>query len=280
MSDAELTLRPMVADEVAPAVAIIDAIDEDDAQSAEHSYREMGLDNQFVLAAGDDVIGVTGFRPAKGSDHTCWVSWTYVHPDHQGKGYGGEMLELLLDHLRKIETRKVYVSISDYVDEDDGAIYAVARKLYKNAGFIEELVHPDYYAVGESEIICGLRLVDASFQPEITADPSNVFFNGLLEIDETEGAYVINWEVKKRGLLGGSKQFTKEDLEIGIEQAREWQARNIFISFPSNLPSVTQPLIDAGFFEEGRLDDYYEDGIDEVHFRYNLSANNLLLRRE
>ena len=279
MSDAEFTLRPMTTDDVTAAVAIIEAVDEDDAQSAEHSYQELGLDYQFVLAS-DEVIGVTGFRLSAGSDHTCWVSWTYVHPDHQGQGYGGEMLQLLLEHLRKIETRKVYVSVSDYVDEEDGPIYAAALQLYKNAGFVEELVHPDYYAVGESEIVCGLRLNDASFEPQVSPDTSNVFFNGLLGIEETDGAYVINWEVKKRGLFGGSKQFTKEDLEIGINQAREWQARSIFISFPSNLPSVIPPLSEAGFIEEGRLTDYYEDGIDEVHFRYNLSTDNLLLRNE
>jgi len=270
----------MVPDDIAPAIAIIESIDEDDAQNAEHSYQELGLNNQFVLSLDHEVLGVTGFRSAKGSDRTCWVSWTYVHTDHQGKGYGSEMLALLLDHLRELETRKVYVSVSDYVDEEDGAIYAAALQMYNNTGFVEELVHPDYYSVGESEMIYGLRLADAPFRPEVAADRSDVYFNGLLEIEETDGAYVINWEVKKRGLFGGSKQFTKEDLEIGIKQAEEWQARCIFISFPSNMASVLQPLGDVGFFEEGRLNDYYEDGVDEVHFRYNLSTNNLLLRSE
>jgi hypothetical protein len=36
------------------------------------------------------------------------------------------------------------------------------------------------------------------------------------------------------------------------------------------MPNVLPPLEAAGFFEEGRLKDYYEDGLDEVHFRFNL----------
>ena len=59
MSDHELTLRPMLPGEVDSAVEIINAIDEDDAENAEHSYRELGIDNQFVLASGEKVIGVT-----------------------------------------------------------------------------------------------------------------------------------------------------------------------------------------------------------------------------
>jgi hypothetical protein len=173
--------------------------------------------------------------------------------------------------MRAGEVRKVFVSTSDYEDPDDGPIYAAAHRMYEAAGFTRELAHPDYYEPGETQIIYGLPLRDITTDRHIAPDNSAVFFNGLNEIAETEGIYVINWEVAKKRLLGPKpQQFTQQDLEIGIERAREWSARSLFISFPSNMPSVSAPLEAAGFFEEGRLTDYYEDGLDEVHFRFNL----------
>jgi len=152
--------------------------------------------------------------------------------------------------------RKTFVSTSDYVDEQDGAIYAAAQKMYETAGFVREVEHPNYYAVGENQIIYGLALQALQTGRQVADDPTYVFFNGLNEIEETDGVYVINWEVKRKRLLGRAEQFTADDLAIGIEQAEKWHARSLFISFPSNMISVLQPLETAGFFEEGRLKDY------------------------
>jgi hypothetical protein len=200
------------------------------------------------------------------------LSWTYLDPAEKGQGLGQKMLQDMVDKMRAGDIRKVFVSTSDYEDPEEGPLYAAAHRMYEAAGFRPELTHPDYYEPGEAQIIYGLPLADIPSERQIAPDDSAAFFNGLNEIPETEGIYVINWEVAKKRLLSRQKpqQFTQQDLEIGIERAREWSARSIFIAFPSNMPNVLPPLEAAGFFEEGRLKDYYEDGLDEVHFRFNL----------
>ncbi len=265
-------LRAMEAEDVPSVLDIIAAHDEDDAEEAAQSYERLGLDDQYVLIRDDDVVGVTGLRHAKGAIGAAWLSWTYVKPAERRKGHGRFMLERLFEHMRGRWVRKVFVSTSDYIDEQGRSIYAPATHLYEAAGFRLELTHPDYYAPGESHLVYGLALQDIDATRAIKEDETAVYFNGLNEIPETEGAYAINWIVRPAKLFGLIKprQFTAEDIEIGLAQAREWQGRSVFIAFPSNMPAVVAPLTQAGFVEAGRLRDYYEDGLDEIHFRFNL----------
>jgi ribosomal protein S18 acetylase RimI-like enzyme len=265
-------LRLMEPEDIDAVIAIIEANDEDDAEEAAHSYQNLGLENQFVLTRSDHIVGVTGCRFVESAHQTCWLSWTYLDPAEKGQGLGQKMLQDMIERMRAGNVRKVFVSTSDYEDPGQGPIYAAAHRMYEAAGFRRELTHPDYYEPDEAQIVYGLALGEIQTDRQIAPDDSAVFFNGLNEIPETEGIYVINWEVAKKRLLSRHKpeQFTKQDLEIGIERAREWSARSIFIAFPSNMPGVLAPLEAAGFFEEGRLTNYYEDGLDEVHFRFNL----------
>lgn len=75
--------------DVDAALALIHEVDEDDGEEAAESYADLGLENQFVLTQGNTVIGVTGCRSAKGAHQTYWISWTYIHLDQQGQGFGG-----------------------------------------------------------------------------------------------------------------------------------------------------------------------------------------------
>ncbi len=269
-TDTQAELRPMLEADLPHVLAIINEHDEDDADEAEGSYAEQGLDNQFVLVRDEAILGVSGFRYATGTIGTAWLSWTYLRKDAQQQGLGTWMLNAMLQRMREENYRKIFVSTSDYVDPEEGPIYAAANQLYQNVGFRQEVVHPDYFDVGESQIVYGMTLLSNTSIIPAAADNSSLMFNGLFEIPETDDAYVINWGVQQKKLFGRNQQFTTQDLEVGLETAREWKARAVFISFPSNMPSVLPPLQAAGFVEEGRLKDYYEDGIDEVRFRFNL----------
>lgn len=271
MTHDTLSLRPMTAEDLARVLAIITEHDEDDGAAAEASYAEAGFDRQFVLVnEHDEVLGVTGYRPAQGTDATAWLSWTYVDEAARGRGAGKEMLTRLFEVLREAGIRKVFTSTSDYVDEEDGDIYAAARRMYEDLGFREELRHADYYEPGETQLIYGLRLNGERADVQIAEDDTCVFFNRLHEIAEADDIYAIGWQVVKPRLFQRPNQFTPQDLAPGIEQARNWEARALFISFPSNMVSVQEPLQAAGFIEAGRLSDFYEDGLDEIHFRLNL----------
>ena len=259
-------LEEMQSDDIDEVLAVIESQDEDDAEEAESGYREMGgcLD-QFIHRHNGKLIGVTGFSTPPGCDNTHWLSWTYVHDDYANQGHGRKMLTELINHLKDKDGRILFVKVSDYIDEEDGAIYAAALHLYQSLGFNIEITHPDFYDEGESQIILGLRLSEtpAMVTDEfIEAQNVPVQFNAVFEIAETDDAYTFGWHDE------GDALFTQEDVKIGIETAKEKEARIIFLSFPSNYVGVKETLFSAGFKESGILHNYYEDGIHDAHFTY------------
>jgi ribosomal protein S18 acetylase RimI-like enzyme len=144
---------------------------------------------------------------------------------------------------------------------------------YQALGFEEELVGKEFYDKGENQHILGLRLKERpeDAPDEITAEKPTIRFNGLFEIAETDGAYTFNWDVAKSSLLG-RRSFSSEDLDIGLQAVKEQGGRKVFLTFPANLPLIHKPLQQAGFKYVGRLADYYEDGLDELHFAHELDG--------
>jgi ribosomal protein S18 acetylase RimI-like enzyme len=258
------TLREMQSEDIDAVLAVIDSQDEDDAEEAESGYREMGgVLDQYVLEKDGKVIGVTGFSMPQGCDDTYWLSWTYVHDDHANQGHGRKMLIELIDLIKQKGGRKLFVKVSDYVDEEDGAIYAAALHLYQSLGFKIEITHKDYYDEGEAQIILGLRLKDKTnvLAPE---EDCPVTFNSVFEIADTDDAYTFGWHDE------GESVFTEDDVKIGIDQVRKDEGRAIFLSFPSTFTGIKETLLSAGFSNSGILDDYYEDGVHEQHFAYHI----------
>ncbi|MCP4697114.1 MAG: GNAT family N-acetyltransferase [Gammaproteobacteria bacterium] len=263
-------LRPMQTADIDAVLDIIADHDEDDGEAAAYTYRKQGVENHAVLAYEGRAAGGTGFRYVEAADNTYWLSWTYLARKYRGQGLGRYMVEALLDSLRKQNARKIFVSTSDYEDPQEGKIYEAAAGLYQALGFKLEAKHLDYYEPGEAQLIYGLPLRPINSDKTIADDDTAVYFNGLHEIEETDDVYVINWEAARKKWFSKPKQFTSQDLDTGIERAKKWHARSVFISFPSNMPGVLPPLRDSGFKEEGKLSDYYEDGLHELRFRYIL----------
>ena len=260
-------LEVMIEKDIDDVLSVIDSQDEDDAEEAEEGYREMGgcLD-QFVLRHNGKIIGVTGYATPPGCDHTHWLSWTYVHDDYTNQGHGRKMLTELIGHLKAQDARMLFVKVSDYVDDEDGAIYAAALHLYQSLGFKIELTHQDYYDEGESQIILGLRLSDTPSmitQEFIEKEQVPIQFNSVFEIAETDDAYTFGWHDE------GEQLFSQEDVKIGIDNVKQKEGRAIFLSFPSNYHGVADTLYSVGFKNSGTLYDYYEDGIHDQHFTYN-----------
>jgi ribosomal protein S18 acetylase RimI-like enzyme len=271
-------LRPMNMSDLVKVVKIIHAHDEDDGEAAEKDYLDNGVENQFVLEQSGKVIGVTGYREVSGTDQTAWLTWTYLDQACHGKGYGKAMISDLLDKLRSLNARKIFTKVSDYEDPDDGKIYERALKTYQSLGFQEEVISYDFYDEEENQVILGLHLrqEDSSFSEEeikIAEEKPIIRFDGLYEIAETDGAYAFSWVVKDTKKLFGKRNFTEEDLRIGLESVKNNGGRKTFLTFPSNLPLIHKPLQAAGFKYVGRLDNYYEQGVHEFHFTHDL--NNL-----
>jgi ribosomal protein S18 acetylase RimI-like enzyme len=221
----------------------------------------------------DKIIGVTGYRAIVATDASYWLNWTYLEPDFQGKGFGKKMVLELLDKLRALDARKIFVKVSDYNDPEDGKIYENAMKLYKSIGFEEEIVNKGFYDEDENQHILGLYLQEQSEseeEVEVAEEKPDIQFTGLYEISETDGAYSFSWTVEKSKKLFGKRNFSTQDLIIGLESVKNQGGRKIFLTFPSNLPLIHKPLQDSGFTYVGRLADYYETGIHEYHFDHDL----------
>lgn len=254
--------RPMKKEDISDVLEIIYDHDEDDGEWAEKTFSGSGVENHYVVTFEGKVAGSTGISYAEGTDGTYWLSWTYIDSDHQSQKIGTIMLLRLFDILKKQKARKVFVSLSDYVDPEDGPIYKKAIKLYKAAGFKEEIVHRDYYEPGEAEMIYGCTLAQP-LPGRNEDDDRGIVLGELFEVDETEDVYAIDWE------FHDGSCFTDSDLSSRCEKAKNAGARSVFISFPSNLTSVIEPLKAAGFSPCGMLEDFYKDGLHEFQFRYN-----------
>jgi len=269
-------LRAMCLGDLSKVLKIIRAHDEDDAEAAESDYQVEGFENQFVLEVDDKVIGVTGYREVAATDSTCWLSWTYLDESFRGQGLGKGMVKDLLDKLHSKNCRKLFVKVSDYEDPEDGKIYQAAYKMYESLGFKEEVVSLDFYDEGENQHILGLSLSDffnyeTEEEVEIIDEKPVIRFDGLHEIAETEGAYTFTWIVKESKKLFGKRNFSVLDLKIGLEAVKDNGGRKIFLTFPSNLPLIHDPLQKAGFKYVGCLADYYEQGVHEFHFTHDLT---------
>ena len=259
-------LEEMQERDIDEVVAVIDSHDEDDAEEAEEGFRSIGgCMDMYVLRHEGKIIGVTGFSTPPGCDNTHWLSWTYIHDDYTNQGFGTKILKEIITHLKEQQGRMLFIKVSDYVDDEDGAIYAAALHVYQSLGFKIELTHPDYYDKGESQICLSLRLSETPAMIadiDIPAENVPVEFNAVFEIDETDDAYSFGWSDE------GEQLFTKEDVILGLENVREEKGRAVFLSFPSNYNGIKEPLLAAGFKESGKLHDYYEDGIHDQHYSY------------
>lgn len=259
-------LREMQPEDIRPVFEVIESQDEDDAEEALETYQQVGgiLDN-FVMEQNQQIIGVTGYATPPGCDDTYWLNWTYVHADYANQGNGRIMLTELIQHLKDKNGRMLFVKVSDYEDDEVGALYAAALHLYKSLGFKEHIVHADYYDEGESQTILGLRLNSSSnTSSEVETEECPIAFNALFEIAETDGAYSFGWHEE------GENMFTQKDVTVGIQQARKDEARAIFLSFPHHYSKVRETLLASGFTHSGTLPDYFADGLHEEHYTYIL----------
>jgi len=262
--DGNLELRPMVVRDIPVAISIIREYDDDDANEAQETYGN-SISDQFCLCENGSAIGVVGAKPIPGTDGSFGLSWTYLHPQHRRTGKGTRMLTWMIEIMKERDGRKAFVHASDYMDPQLGDVYRDARESYQQVGFAQEVRQADYYAPGESMLIYGLRLCEKELV-QVVHNMQDVKLTDLDEIPETDGAYWLAWELVSQG------QGTKpQDFQKVIDQVRSWDGRVIFMAFPSDVTNAPPLLTAARFKTAGKLIDYYEDGIDEVHYRLEMS---------
>ncbi len=253
----------MIDEDIEPALDIIMNFDEDDHECAQGVFRNPGDSSLFTLATENKVIGVTGFIPADGTNNSYWLEWTYLAEEFRKQGLGRKMLEELFAILHEKECRKLFVSVSDYQDPEDGPIYEDALHLYKTMGFVEEQVLENFYEPGESRQTLSYSFKTTNPFGIVDEDNRPIDLNGISEINETDDIYVVDWD------FSAGRRSAGKELEELIAEAKSLEARSLFITFPSNVPNTGDALEALGFTVCDRLSDYFAEAIHEYHYRYN-----------
>jgi hypothetical protein len=261
--DQSLELRPMQVRDIPLALSIIREYDDEDADEAAESYGN-GIEDQYCLCENGHVIGVIGAKPIDGTDGSFGLSWTYLSLLHRRTGKAVRMLQWMIEIMQERDGRKVFVHATDSRDPQTSEKVREMRDAFQQVGFVEEVRQPDYYAPGESLIVYGLRLC-AKEPVNVVLNLDDIKLTDVDEIPETNDAYWLAWELVPQG------QGTKpQDFQRVYEQVRSWGGRTIYMAFPSDVANASSLLTAARFRTSGKLIDYYEDGIDEVHYRFDL----------
>ena len=169
----------------------------------------------------------------------------------------------MINVFSSIETRKVFVNVSHNDTDLDSGLYGQAPKAYGTVGFAEECTHDEYYARGGSLLVMGLRLEDFDAEP-LDDDLRGAQVTDADEIVETDDSYFIEWAYRD-----GSGSDVRE-VDRLLSKIRRWGGRVAFAGVPANATGVIDVFLTSGFKEDGRLLDFYEDGVDEIRLRFNL----------
>lgn len=124
---------------------------------------ELTAEYRAYFALADDhnqVIGYAGlFAPGAEGD----VQTIAVHPNHQGEGYGRQLLNALIDEARLRGVKELFLEVR--------ADNEIAQHLYASLGFEGIGERPNYYQPGNvSAVVMRLRLAaatDAKSVPEV-----------------------------------------------------------------------------------------------------------------
>ena len=260
-------LRPFKVTDMMQVLDIIEQHDEDDAEEAYQNFQE-SHEGMFVLSKGGKIIGVTGADADDHVDGICWLSWTYVHEDYQGQGFGRMMFDQLRGMLEDGGVRRLFISTSDYM-EDGVDLYAKAKAFYQAMGAQLELKINDYHDKGETRFIYGLDVPVLDFEgtpPEAASSDDNagrIYFTGMDPLPESKGGFGLNWVEDVEGEAGDEK-VPLETLKTAAAQ----QGARFLVAAPPSVfeASVEQNLKENGFQKVGKLKDYYEKSIDQVYW--------------
>lgn len=100
-------------------------------------YLKNEIEHYFVLQVEDSIVACGGYNQGPNT-YEKRISWDLVHPDHQGKGYGGELLKFRIQHiLADGTTKKITVRTSQMV-----------YRFYEKHHFLLQEVVRDYWADG------------------------------------------------------------------------------------------------------------------------------------
>ncbi len=263
-----IIIRPMTEADIEPAIAVIEAHDEDDAEDAAEAFA-VSLENHVVAVRNAQVVGVAGVVFDAEAQTTCWLSRTYVSDGFRRQGIGRALLANVFDALRNDGIHKVFVATGDYV-EDGADIYAPAKAFYTAMGGLLEQKVDNYYGPGEATYTYGIDLDDTAAAAADAPPAGYLTFNALAPIDDVADGAALAWAEFTPDTAGEDPAKQLADL---IGQAKSTAARFVIAAFPSDLRAGAEHgLAAAGFQPAGELRHYYRPGLHQLHWILRLDG--------
>lgn len=255
-----LTIRPMSEMDLSTAMSIVATVEPEDLDAAGPAIRE-AIDDSLVLESDEGVIGFGGWSPDEETDRTGWLGWTLIRPDVASAAAWDELLEAIIELAREAEVRKLFAMESVSPPVRGAAAHAAFMDALARKGFAEEDRQVDFYARGLDAVFLGCRLEPPGpDHPEAAeVDESAIRITGAEESEESDGTYVLEWEVvTRRGSDAG-------DLDAWANRVARKGGHLAVISIPSTMLAARDILLEAGFEDTGLLTDFHADGIHQVH---------------
>lgn len=182
---------------------------------------ELHLRPTFIVALEQDVlVGAANFHRFAGAYHpNKFGAEVFVHPDHQQRGVGAALYDILLGKLQPLEP----ISLSVYVRESEPHAVAFAQK----RGFGE--IKRDF------ESLCAVQ--------EFSSEPYTELFSSL----EQEGVRLVGWAEAES--MERRQEFHEvfEVVRLDVPRA-EPPTRLSFEFFDENVISDPELLWEACFF--------------------------------
>jgi ribosomal protein S18 acetylase RimI-like enzyme len=160
--DVHVVIRPMEADDLDAALAVIDANDPTLSDIARYEVRDAFFERPreqffYTADAGGQVIGLMGgMRDIWSVDDVWWVNWLYIAPAWHRRGIGHMLYTRIEESLLARGCRKVYLDVGNEAEHGSAIAFHLAH------GFAREGYLKDYWEDGEDFLIFGKRLRDAA----------------------------------------------------------------------------------------------------------------------
>jgi putative acetyltransferase len=106
-----------------------------DLEDVDESYRRGGGEFWVVESSGGRIVGACGVWPDPSEPGRCELRKMYLDPSLRGRGIGGQLLALALDHARAAGFRRMELETNHAM--------AAAIALYQRAGFVEMAAEPE-----------------------------------------------------------------------------------------------------------------------------------------
>ena len=100
-------------------------------------YLDHEIEFYFVACIDDKIVGSGGVN-FEDNHHKAKISWDIIHPDHQGKRIGSQLLKYRIEWIKSTyKSKKISVRTSQFV-----------YPFYEKHGFRTISIVPNYWAKG------------------------------------------------------------------------------------------------------------------------------------